>query len=165
MDCIAHPETVWAQRNDRLYLTIRLDDCTSPQIKIEEDSFKFSGRGGKEQKNYAIELEFYDAVDPNESKQHLTARELVFVIKKKEVGPYWPRLQKAPKRPPFLHTDFNKWRDEDDSDDEEDKGFDEANFEDMMANMGAGGNSSEKFDPGEVDDVDSDDEELPDLQE
>jgi len=62
-----------------------------------------------------------------ESKQNITAREICFNIKKMEDGPYWPRLVKDAKKPGFLHTDFSRWKDEDDSE-EEDTAIDD-NFE------------------------------------
>ena len=43
----------------------------------------------------------------------MSARGAVFVIQKKEAGPYWPRLVKASKKPHWLQTDFSKWKDED----------------------------------------------------
>jgi len=64
-----------------------------------------------------------------------------------------------PKKPGFLHTDFSRWKDEDDSE-EEDTAIDD-NFESMMSQMGGAG--GQDFDPGEVNSDDSDNEELPDL--
>lgn len=51
-----------------------------------------------------------------ESKQHVGPRGAVFIIKKKETGPYWPRLIRDAKKPHWLQTDFSKWKDEDDDD-------------------------------------------------
>ncbi|KAK2570178.1 Co-chaperone protein p23-1 [Acropora cervicornis] len=137
-----HPSTKWAQRRDRILLTIELSDCQKPDISLDTNSLKFSAKGGKEQKYYTLELKFHKEVNPEESKQNITAREICFNIKKMEDGPYWPRL------PGFLHTDFSRWKDEDDSE-EEDTAIDD-NFE-------------SDFDPGEVNSDDSDNEELPDL--
>lgn len=39
-------------------------------------------------------------------------------MKKKEEGPYWPQLTKEKKKYHWLKVDFNKWKDEDDSEDE-----------------------------------------------
>ncbi|KAK3731841.1 hypothetical protein QZH41_020206 [Actinostola sp. cb2023] len=88
-------------------------------------------RGGHDQKQYELELEFNKEVVPKESKQQVTLREITFNIKKKDEGPYWPRLQKDKIKPAFLKTDFNKWKDEDDSDAEDHYTPDEANFEDV----------------------------------
>ena len=42
-----------------------------------------------------------------------------FALEKKDgEGPYWKRLVKEDKKQHWLKVDFNKWRDEDESDDE-----------------------------------------------
>ncbi|RMX50637.1 hypothetical protein pdam_00009658 [Pocillopora damicornis] len=120
------PSTKWAQRKDKIFLTIELADCQNPDIVLKSDTLQFSSKGGKDQKTYTLNLEFYGEVDPG---------------------------------PSFLHTDFNKWRDEDDSE-EEDTGMDD-DFEAMMSKMGGhgAGAGAESFDPGDVDgSEDSDDE-------
>ena len=48
------------------------------------------------------------------------------ILKKKEEGPYWPQLTKLKQRYHWLKINFNKWKEEDDSDVEE-----EENFEDV----------------------------------
>ncbi|PRD29535.1 UNVERIFIED_CONTAM: hypothetical protein NCL1_29106 [Trichonephila clavipes] len=59
----------------------------------------------------------------------------------------------------WLKVDFNKWKDEDDS---EDEGVEGTDFEEMMRKMGS---ASEGGDANcEDENVDSDDEELPDLE-
>lgn len=159
------PSTKWAQRKDKVFLTIELEDCQTPEIKLDTQTLHFSAKGGKEQKNYSLELEFFKEVVPEESKQRVTAREITFNIVKKEEGPYWPRLHKEGKKPSYLHTDFNKWKDEDDSEGE-DLGMDD-NFEAMMSQMGGAGAGGQGFDPGDLqgeESDDSDDEELPDLE-
>jgi len=62
----------------------------------------------------------------------------------------------------WLKTDFDKWRDEDDSDVDESK---DAAFEDMMGKMGDYNGLGAGHDDAEIaNDDDSDDEELPDLE-
>lgn len=45
-------------------------------------------------------------------------RNIEFILKKKEDGPFWPQLTKEKVKYHWLKVDFNKWKDEDDSDDE-----------------------------------------------
>ena len=45
-------------------------------------------------------------------------RVIEFALEKKESGPYWKRLVKDEKKQHWLKIDFNKWKDEDESDDE-----------------------------------------------
>jgi hypothetical protein len=40
------------------------------------------------------------------------------ILKKKEDGPFWPQLTKEKQKFHWLKVDFNKWKDEDDSEDE-----------------------------------------------
>lgn len=40
------------------------------------------------------------------------------VLKKKDDGPYWQQLTKEKQKFHWLKVDFNKWKDEDDSEDE-----------------------------------------------
>jgi len=54
------------------------------------------------------------------SKRHQTARQIVLVLDKAEHGEaYWPRLQKDKVKPRFLKTDFQKWKDENEEDEED----------------------------------------------
>ena len=43
----------------------------------------------------------------------------MFILKKQEKGPYWPRLLKDAKKVHWLKADWNKWKDEDDEDEDE----------------------------------------------
>ena len=110
----------------------------------------------------SCEFELFGEVIPQESKRRKTGRELYLSIKKKEEGPYWPRL--TTHKLPYVKIDFNRWKDEDDSEEDEDQ------FEDGLENLmqrmdvGKGGGGNPKFDPGDFQSSDSDDEELPDLE-
>ncbi len=81
-------------------------------------------------------------------------------LKKKEPGtPFWPRLLESKDKQHWLKVDFSRWKDEDDSDVEED-----GNFEDMMKKMGGGVPQEEMLQGLDDEQEDSDDEELPDLE-
>lgn len=55
----------WAQRKDRLYLTIEITDCSKPQIKLEPDgALLFRGCGGSEQALCELRLQLFGQVDP-----------------------------------------------------------------------------------------------------
>ena len=64
------PKVLWAQRKDKLYLTIDLQDVQSPKIDISNDeaakhgkiSFAAEGRShatGLEKHQYALDLDLY----------------------------------------------------------------------------------------------------------
>ncbi|XP_015761388.1 PREDICTED: co-chaperone protein daf-41-like [Acropora digitifera] len=149
-----HPSTKWAQRRDRILLTIELSDCQKPDISLDTNSLKFSAKGGKEQKNYTLELKFHKEVNPEVRFTFSLPCDSRCCEKKLLLARNF-----TDNDPSFLHTDFSRWQDEDDSE-EEDTGIDD-NFESMMSQMGGAG--GQNFDPGEVNSDDSDDEELPDL--
>lgn len=58
-----------------------------------------------------MELNFYGEVDVENSKTNHTARDIEFVLRKKETKEeYWPRLLKDAKKAHYLKTDFDKVR-------------------------------------------------------
>ncbi|CAG8473274.1 3014_t:CDS:2 [Scutellospora calospora] len=94
-----HPEVLWAQRQNEVYITINLTDVKDPKIDVTKDKISFQGIGGTEQKMYEFELELYKEVNPEASKRSQTARSIILVLDKAEHGQkYWPRLQKSPGR-------------------------------------------------------------------
>lgn len=164
------PPVMWAQREDVLFVTICLEDCKDPTIKIEPEMIYFKGIGGTEQKMHEVTINLYNEIDVTKTVQHLRGRTLELILTKKEMGPFWPRLTKEKMKVHWLKSDFNKWKDENDSDDEVSMGGN-TNLEDMVRQMGGlGGSVNDKLRFGGLDnfedeseEVDSDDEDLPDL--
>ncbi|CAG8745321.1 26598_t:CDS:2, partial [Racocetra persica] len=90
-----HPEVLWAQRQNEIYVTINLVDIKDPKIDVTKDKISFEGTGGTEQKLYQFELNLYKEINPEASKRSQTARSIIIVLDKAEHGQkYWPRLQK-----------------------------------------------------------------------
>lgn len=78
--------------------------------------------GGPQQHEYKFELELFGEVDPAKSKMRKTDRHMVVVLEKKDKrGHFWPRLTESKAKVHFVHTDFNLWKDEDDTSDEDDR--------------------------------------------
>ena len=71
-------------------------------------------------------------IDPEKTKYQVRPRCIEFALEKAEEGPYWERLLKDKTKQHWLKVDFQKWKDEDDSDEEAGGG----DLEDMMRNMG-----------------------------
>ncbi|OBZ83922.1 Protein wos2 [Choanephora cucurbitarum] len=135
-----HPTVLWAQRADVLYLTVEISDIKNHKIDLTESKLRFTGVGEKEENEYEAEIEFYKEVDVEKSKQHLTARNLTMAIYKKQEA-WWPQLQKG-KKLNFVKTDFQKWRDEDDDEEEGPEAGDPMgglDFQSLMAQAGAAG--------------------------
>ncbi|KAK7478948.1 hypothetical protein BaRGS_00029815 [Batillaria attramentaria] len=144
------PPLEWAQRKDKVWITVTLENCRDPKHELKGNTFYFRGKGGTDNTDHEVTLELYGDIDP----------EIFFtLIKKDQNASYWPRLTKESKKFHFIKTDFNRWRDEDDSDQEEKEDF---NLDEMMNSMG-GLNGGADFGAAE-EEQDSDDEDLPDLQ-
>lgn len=157
-DRLLPPPVLWAQRKNLLYVKVQLEDCRNPTIKVEKDSIYYKGKGGTDNKEYEVTLEFFKEIKPEESKYSVKDRATEFVLIKAEDG-YWKRLLKDDTKFHWLKVDFNKWKDEDDSEDD----VEGTDFEEMMRKMGGMNDGSDlNYDDGAV--VDSDDEELPDLE-
>ncbi|KAL5971187.1 Co-chaperone protein p23-1 [Taenia solium] len=158
-----HPEILWAQRPNCVYLTVALSDVKDEAIDIKPESFHFKGRvDTPTPTNYELTFDFYAEVDPNKAIRQIGDRVITYCVEKKESG-VWPRLLKDASKQPWLKTDFSRWKDLDDSDSEGEGGLggfggSGGNFQDMLSMMG-------NKDLGEEDDEeDSDDDELPDLE-
>jgi hypothetical protein len=54
-------------------------------------------------------------INPDESKWNIGARDVQFVLMRKEAGEYWDKLQKGSKIT-TLKVDWDKWKDEDEVD-------------------------------------------------
>jgi len=109
----------WAQREDKVFITVEITDSVDPKIELTAEKLVIAAKGGPDKKDYAVSLEFYEEVDPAESKQAINANKLFFTVARKEAGEYWPRLQKLKTKEHWLKIDFAKWKDEDDSGDDE----------------------------------------------
>jgi len=56
------PTVLWAQREDKVFLTIAVEEIESPEIKLEENTLSFSGLAKNGQK-YELNVEFFKSVD------------------------------------------------------------------------------------------------------
>jgi len=180
------PPVAWAQRNNLIFLTICVEDCKNPQIDIKPEKLFFKGVGGTDKKTFETTLNFFKEIDTEKSKHATRGRNIEFILKKKEDGPYWPRLLQEKNKYHWLKIDFDKWKDEDDSEDEMGGpgggGGGGKDIEEMMRQMGGLGGGGmggmggmpgmggmgggfDRPDLGDLDTKsDSDDDELPDLE-
>lgn len=121
----------WAQRKDKVFLTIDAVEITNPEIDIIDGKvLKFQGADKKNK--YAFEIEFYDEVVKEDSKFSLGARNIFLNIQKKTKGPYWPRLTKDSKKINWLQVDWTHYIDEDDEDEENKSGPNFANEQSII---------------------------------
>ncbi|CAG2171999.1 unnamed protein product [Oppiella nova] len=165
----------WAQRSNLVYIKIGVEDVKSPDIKVEKDKIYYKGVGSGSKQEYEANLELFDEINTENSKYIVRDRGTEFVLIKAKEGPFWKRLLKTQQKFHWLKIDFNKWKDEDDSEDEASGpggvGGGGGDFEEMMRQMGGlgGMGGAGMPDLGDLDDkeeggADSDDEELPELE-
>jgi hypothetical protein len=151
---LLHPEVLWAQRKNEIYVTINLTDAKDPELNVTKEKITFKGLGGPDKKLYGFELDLLKEINPETSKRSISARQIFLMLDKAEHDqPYWVRLQKDKVKPAFLKTDFAKWKDEDE-DEELDNPVAGMDYNDF------GGPESGAF-PYD----DSDDDHTPDLEE
>jgi prostaglandin-E synthase len=131
-----HPEVLWAQRTDKVLITIALPDPIDPKINVDASGkLEFSAKAGADKTPYELDLELAGEIDNEKSKIQITNRHILAVLEKKEPG-YWDKLLKGKgKTPNYIKVDWSKWVDED-----EEKGeFDTSNMQDFSQFGGMGG--------------------------
>jgi len=137
------PEVKWAQRDDSVFLTVQLSEAKDIKLEITpEGKFSFSAKGGPDQKEYAVEIELFGEINVDDSKQLINTQKIFCTMMKKEASDeYWPRLQKVKSREHWLKIDFDKWKDADESEDEDKPdNYDQAGMQGMGGGMpGMGG--------------------------
>lgn len=114
-------------------------DLTPGHMHFEAD-VKADQTKGIVGNKFVFDLDFFEEIDVENSKKHLTAKCLYLVLRKaKSQEEYWPRLTKEKVRLHNVKTDFDKWVDEDEQTAEpEDFGGMGGGFDPSML-AGAGG--------------------------
>ena len=109
------PMLKWAQRKDRLFVTINVVHSKKPIVDLTDGKrIKYQGTDGTD--NYAFDIELYDEISKEESKYTLESRNIFLNLKKKTSGPYWPRLLKDEKKYHWIEVDWMYFTEEDEED-------------------------------------------------
>jgi len=59
-----HPLTKWAQRSDKVFITIELPDAKDVKLTLQpEGHFNFSATSGPDKIPYEVDFELYDKVN------------------------------------------------------------------------------------------------------
>lgn len=153
----------WYDRRDYVFIEFCVEDSKEVKIDFEKTKLTFSCLGGSDSLKHQNEVELYQSIDPNASKQKRTDRSVLCCLRKEESGRSWPRITKEKAKLNWLSVDFNNWKDWEDDSEEDLSNFDR--FSEMMNNMGG----DEDVELPEVDGADdsspdSDDEKMPDLE-
>ena len=109
------PMIKWAQRKDRLFITISVVHSKKPIVDLTDGKrIKYQGTDGTV--NFAFDIELYDEISKEESKYTLESRNIFLNLKKKTSGPYWPRLLKDEKKYHWIEVDWMYFAEEDEED-------------------------------------------------
>jgi len=131
------PRVLWAQQRETVLLTVAVPDIEKVDVKFEESSVSFNGQpsstDAKDTTVYAVKIDLYEKIDPEACKyENIGQKYWRLLLKKKDsTVAFWPRLTKDKTRLHWLQTDFDHWKDEDESDDEK-PGLG-GNFQDMFS--------------------------------
>jgi len=147
-----HPQVLWAQTKESVFLSVDLQDVTDLKVDLTEDSLSFHGVSHGQV--YEFQLPFSDKINKDASK-YAAQRNVHFKLVKETSG-RWKDLSTIGKVH-WIKVDWGKWVDTDDEDRNTNMGGDfdmgGMNFGDMGAGMGGM--------DGDMGDMD--DEDLPDL--
>ncbi|KAK6120210.1 hypothetical protein DH2020_046116 [Rehmannia glutinosa] len=161
-----HPEVKWAEREDKIYLTVLLPDAKNPKVNVDPNgTFTFSATAGADNNLYELKLNLLQNVDVEECKINIGVRNIFCVFEKAEKK-WWKKLLRGDdKTPHYVKVDWDKWVDEDDDTtggpgDLDLGGMDFSKFGDMGGLGGMGDLSGLGDDDMGDDSEDSDDEEI-----
>ncbi|KAL6502816.1 hypothetical protein OROHE_023984 [Orobanche hederae] len=138
-----HPEVKWAEREDKVYLTVLLPDAKDPKVNVDPDgTFTFSATAGTDNNPYEVKLNLHDKVNVEECKINVGVRHIFCVLEKAEKK-WWTKLLRGDEKTPhYVKVDWDKWVDEDDNTGPSDLdlgGMDFSKFGDMGGMGGMGG--------------------------
>ncbi|XP_019697101.1 very-long-chain (3R)-3-hydroxyacyl-CoA dehydratase isoform X2 [Harpegnathos saltator] len=116
------PFVYWAQTESQVTLKVDLTDVKDLNVDIQNNLLKVTayGQGARGWNNYSFSLNLHSPINPNESNYKVIDRQVDFMLKKKSNG-WWPRLISYPQKPSWLKIDFDKWKNEDMDDNEDEK--------------------------------------------
>lgn len=129
-----HPSVVWAQRKDRLFLTVDVAGITQEKHTLIESPGKITFSGVIPTGSTSIDLNLFGDILNEGSEFKVTGRNILFNIKKKEAA-FWPRLTASKDKLSYVSIDWDKWVDEDEEDEAENFDWQGGNKFDGMDDM------------------------------
>ncbi|ORC92010.1 Wos2 protein [Trypanosoma theileri] len=140
---MTHLPTKWAERKDKLYITLQVSGATDVDIKFTEKTISITGKGitpkSSEPHDLKDEITLLKEIVPEKSTFKVLGVAIQVCAEKKEEG-YWNKLVDQPtsRTANWLSVDWNLWKDEDDED-EAPAGFGDYGDLSNMLNMGGMG--------------------------
>jgi hypothetical protein len=104
----------WAQRMDKVWITIELQDVEKTEIDLTNEghvTFKAESHGQK----YGFVMDLFKGVDKENSGWSTKGRNVVFALARTEDDQeeYWTRLTKDKVKNSKITIDWSRWVDED----------------------------------------------------
>lgn len=59
--------TIWAQRNDTLFITFKVEDCKNPEVSFKPETIEFSGECTRGPGSYFNVLTLFSEIKPEVS--------------------------------------------------------------------------------------------------
>ncbi|SPP85801.1 very-long-chain (3R)-3-hydroxyacyl-CoA dehydratase 3 [Drosophila guanche] len=116
------PLVYWSQTKQTLQLKVDLKDAKGAIADFSPVSVSFSanGHGARGVNAYKFDLHFYSLIDDEQATFVVSDNKIELLIRKLEPA-WWPRLVATPQKPHWLKVDFDRWRTEDDMEQEKDE--------------------------------------------
>lgn len=121
----SHPSVKWAERKDKLFITLEVSNATAVKINCEERSVAVAGNGitasSAESAPFELKINLQKPIDPSSSTYKVLGQTIQLLVVKAESGPFWGRLTEEPTKATksWLSADWNLWKDEDEVDEKE----------------------------------------------
>lgn len=78
-------------------------------VELTDTTLRYISTTSSERK-YRLDLEFYGEINRERFRKSHLHKATNIVIEKKETNvPYWPRLLKDDKKPPYINIDYRNW--------------------------------------------------------
>lgn len=166
---MSHPQVKWAQRKDKLFITVDVVDPKGISVEFGPKSIAVSGEGitkvGAPAGPFSVTLNLLNDIDPSTSTHKAAGNYLQICAVKAASGPHWERLVTEPTRATknWLSCDWNLWKDEDEEDEREKIDFGGYGDLSNMLNVGGGGSGAGLPDSDD-EDIDTPPADLKDLK-
>jgi prostaglandin-E synthase len=149
----------WAQRKDKLFVTLDAISATGVSVEFADSSITVSGTNGATKAPFLTKLSLFKPIDPAGSSYKVLGPCIQVAAKKAESAPHWDKLVVEPTKQTknWLSCDWSLWKDEEDE--KADERVDFGGYGDMgnMMNFGGAGGDM-NFGGGDEGGADSDDE-------
>ena len=111
------PSLKWAQRKDRVFITVDVLDAEKIDINLTDEG-QLTFKAESHSQKFGFDFALFKGVVKADSGWNTKGRNVTFSISKKEDDrdEYWPRLTQDKAKNSKITIDWSKWVDEDEAD-------------------------------------------------